>query len=409
MPQVNPFEGIRYADTAKLGELFCPPYDIISPDEQRSLYDRHDHNAIRLELAKDGDYEGAAAAFETWLADGVLARDPRDSFYIYRQDFVADGRRRRVAGVIGALRLEEFGPTSGVLPHERTMTGPKKDRLALMTALPVNVSPIYGIYRGGGSIANYITDLENRPTAGRFTDDSGVLHRVWVVDAAGETEMLRNALSENTLVIADGHHRYETALEFHRRRTAEGTAGPSGSASVMIFCVDADEEELLVLPYNRALRSSTPTEAAIRRLEETFGAQRVEGTAGEDVLAASKADHPFLFLFGDERVLAEVSDDQVVAKVGERPRAWRDLDVVALHEVVLPVVFEEGVDEMRFSRDPKEIERLVDDEGWSAGVLLGALSAADVVEAAKSGERMPQKASYFWPKAVTGLVFRSLD
>jgi uncharacterized protein (DUF1015 family) len=108
-------------------------------------------------------------------------------------------------------------------------------------------------------------------------------------------------------------------------------------------------------------------------------------------------------------VLAEVSDDQVVERVGDRPRAWRDLDVVALHEVLFPVVFEEGIDDLRFSRDPAEIARLVVDDGWSAGVLLAALSAADVVEAAKSGERMPQKASYFWPKAVTGLVFRSLD
>jgi uncharacterized protein (DUF1015 family) len=405
VPELKPFRGIRYADEAGLGALVCPPYDVISPDEQIALYGKHESNAIRLELAKDGDHGAAAAAFGRWLGDGTLKQDARDSFYVYRQDFVEDGRRRRVAGVIGALKLEEFGPRSGVLPHERTMEGPKKDRLALMEALAVNVSPIYAIYRGGGGIGDYIASLENRPTAGRFTDGSGVLHRLWVVDAAGETEMLARALSENTIVIADGHHRYETALEFHRSRGAEH----GESDSIMTFCVDADAEELVVLPYNRALRTSTSADVAIERLTERFNGSVVDADGAEDALVASKADHPFLFLFGEERVLAEVSDEQVVDRVGDRPRAWRDLDVVALHEVLFPVVFEEGVDDLRFSRDPMEIGRLVAGEGWSAGVLLAALSAADVVEAAKSGERMPQKASYFWPKAVTGLVFRSLD
>jgi uncharacterized protein (DUF1015 family) len=342
--------------------------------------------------------------FDSWLASGVLKRDDRDSLYVYRQDFVVDGRRRRVAGVIAALGLEEFGPDSGVLPHERTMAGPKKDRLALMSALPVNISPIYGIYRGAGGIGPFIESLEHRPTAARFTDGAGVLHRLWMVNQTGEVEMLSEALSQNTLVIADGHHRYETALEFHRLHGEDA----ADSGSIMCFCVDADDEELVVLPYNRALRSTTPAEEAKARLRRSFAGREVDASSAEEALAAAKADHPFLLSFGDSWLLAEVSDEQVVATVGDRPRAWRDLDVVALHEVLLPAVFEEGVDELRFSKDPAEIQRLVSEDGWSVGILLAALSAADVVEAAKSGERMPQKASYFWPKAITGLVFRTL-
>lgn len=388
-----------------MGDLACPPYDIISPREQQDLYERHEHNAIRLELARDGDYAAAADTFRGWMKDGTLKRDDRPSFYVYRQDFVADGRRRRVAGIIGGLHLEEFGPRSGVLPHERTMEGPKQDRLALMSALPVNISPIYGIYRGGGGIGPFIESLEHRPTAARFTDAAGVLHRLWVVDQAGEVDMLAESVSAHTLVIADGHHRYETALEFHRRRGGDEGAHDA----IMCFCVDADAEELVVLPYNRALRSATPADVAIARLQESFAGRKVERASAESELGAATSDHPFLFSFGDRWVLVEVTDEQVVAKVGERPRAWRDLDVVALHEVLLPVVFEEGVDELRFSKDPQEVNRLITEEGWSAGVLLAALSAADVVEAAKSGERMPQKASYFWPKAATGLVFRTLD
>jgi uncharacterized protein (DUF1015 family) len=405
MPDVRPFKGIRYASESDAGDLVCPPYDVISPDEQQALYERHENNAIRLELARDGDYEGAAATFATWLDAGVLKQDERDSFYVYRQDFVANGRRRRVVGVIGALKLEEFGPDSGVLPHERTMEGPKRDRLALMGALPVNISPIYGIYRGGGGIGAFVQELEHRPTVARFADDTGVLHRLWVVDQTGEVEMLACSLSEHTLVIADGHHRYETALEFHRRAVEADVPGEHDS--IMCFCVDADDAELVVLPYNRALRSQTAPAVALERLRRGSDAEVVEGD-GEAALQASKADHPFLFVFPDRCILAEVSDEQVVAKVGDRPRAWRDLDVVALHEVLLPEVFQEGVDELRFSKDPAEVARLVNEEGWTAGILLAALSAAEVVEAAKSGERMPQKASYFWPKATTGLVFHKL-
>jgi len=406
MPELNAFRGIRYSSESEMGDLVCPPYDVISPVEQEALYERHLNNAIRLELARDGDYTAAAAAFDRWLADGVLKREERDSLYVYRQDFVAGERRRRVAGVIGTLTLEAFGPSSGVLPHERTMEGPKKDRLALMDALPVNVSPIYGIYRGGGSIGAFIESLEHRPTSARFADSAGVLHRLWVVNQSGEVEMLARAVSEHTLVIADGHHRYETALEFHRRQTEAGVGGEHDS--IMCFCVDADDAELVVLPYNRALKSATGPADAIRRLEERFQGKSVDGTSPADALASAKGDHPFLFFFGDRWVLSDVSDEQVVAAVGDRPRAWRDLDVVALHEVLLPQVFDAGVDELRFSKDPDEIVRLVNEEGWSAGILLAALSAADVVEAAKSGERMPQKASYFWPKAITGLVFHSL-
>ncbi|HEV3472458.1 MAG TPA: DUF1015 domain-containing protein, partial [Actinomycetota bacterium] len=152
MPRLEPFAGIRYSST-ELRDLICPPYDIISPDLQHRLYDRDPRNAVRLELARgEGEerYRSAAATFDEWLDDGTLTVD-EPSLYVYRQDFVGpDGDRRRVVGVIGALTLEPFGRDAGVLPHERTMPGPKKDRLALMRACPVNVSPIYAIYRGSG-------------------------------------------------------------------------------------------------------------------------------------------------------------------------------------------------------------------------------------------------------------------
>ena len=409
MPELKPFKGIRYSSSAELKDLVCPPYDVISADEQARLHDRHPNNAVRLELARaDGGaekYRNASQAFADWIAHGILVPDDRESLYVYRQDFeTPDGDRHRVAGVIGALELEPFGETSGVLPHEKTMPGPKEDRLALMRALPMNVSPIYAIYRGGGGLAPFLDSLQNRPPEARFADSAGVLHRLWVIRAPAEIEMLSDAVRPGPLVIADGHHRYETALAYHD----ENARKPGDHSSIMCFCVDADAEGLVVLPYNRALRTTVdPTEIA-ERLQDRFGARSIASAPSDEALRASGADHPIVFVTERDSLLVQVSDDQVAAAVGDRHPAWRALDVVALHQAVLPALLPEGVDELTFSKDADAIRKLVS-KGWSLGALLRAVSAAEIVDVAGSGERMPQKASYFWPKALTGLVFHSLS
>lgn len=410
MPNLRSFRGVRYA-TEELGDKVCPPYDVISLDEQADLYERHEHNAIRLELARpegesDNRYAHVGTLYRKWLSQGVLVEEPTEALYVYRQDFAtADGARHRVAGVLGALELEEFGSDSGVLPHERTMAGPKKDRLALMRACPVNISPIYAIYRGGGELAPYLESLENRPPQARFQDQHGILHRLWVITASAERDMLSAAVAPGPLVIADGHHRYETALAFHREREGE----PGDHGALLCFCVDADAEDLVVLPYNRAVKSPVGRDDVVAKLVSRFDAREVEPAEALDALEKEPGDHPFAFTFGDAGYLLSVSDADVVAATGHRHVAWRSLDVVALHEVVFPQLFDGSEIELVFSRDPDEIHRLVRDEGYDFGVLLKALRAAEVVDVATSGERMPQKASYFWPKAVTGLVFHSLS
>ncbi|MFN2390274.1 MAG: DUF1015 family protein [Actinomycetota bacterium] len=403
MPELRAFRGLRYAARADLDRLVCPPYDVVSAEQRERLYERHPHNALHLELARgEGPARHAAAgrAFDEWVAKGVLLRDDEPCLYVYRQDLSApDGGRRRVAGVMGALELEELGATSGVLPHERTMPGPKKDRLALMRALPANVSPIYAIYRGGGGLGPYFDSLAERPPDARFTDDDGTLQRLWVVRSPAEIELLRGAVGPGPLVIADGHHRYETALAYRAEHPDE-----DGAAAIMCFCVDADAEGLVVLPYNRVLRTSAAPELA-ERLRVRFGARQIALDEGPSFLAGAAA-HPFVFVLPDETLAVEVGDAAVDHRLRGRAAAWRALDVVVLHEAVLADVLPEGIDDLGFSRDPGEVVRLVRDEGWSAGVLLRALHPAEVVDVARSGERMPQKASYFWPKAVTGLVFR---
>ena len=405
MPTVRAFPGIRYSSPDRLNKLVCPPYDVISPQEQRDLQARDPHNAVRLELATNsGDagpaqYKNVAEIVASWLSDEVLQRETTEALYVYRQDFVAPttGARSSVVGAIGALELEEFG--DGVLPHERTMEGPKADRLALMRATQMNISPVYAIYRGGGDLAPFYSSLEDRPPLARFSDESDILHRLWVITAPAEIDMLSQALRGGPLVIADGHHRYETALAYHREQ-----AGGGDHDAIMCFCVDADSEDLVVLPYNRVLR--THGEDPLAALAG-FEPQEVQGSSSGS-LSSSKSDHPFLLVLPDGDALLEISDAQVVSFLGDRAPAWRGLDVVALHDVVLKQAFPEGLEEVGFTRDPGEVRRLVGSQGWHLGILLRPLDAPQVVEVARSGERMPQKASYFWPKALTGLVFRSL-
>ncbi len=408
MPDIKPFKGIRYSSPADLKDLTCPPYDVISPDEQTRLHDRHENNAVRLELARpEGGvekYRNVASTFEAWMSEGVLQEEDREALYVFRQDFEGpDGSRRRVAGVLGALQLEPFGAGSGVLPHEQTMAGPKEDRLALMRACPANISPIYAIYRGNGGLRPFLDSLEERQTEARFEDDHGILHRLWVISAPAELDLVREATQHGPLVIADGHHRYETALAFHR----EQQDGLGDHGTIMCFCVDADAEELAVLPYNRILKTPKPAQELAELLTTDFGARSVSGDSG-DALAATDLEHPFVAVLPGSDLLFSVSDDEVVARTGDRHPAWRKLDVVALHEAVLPRLTGDAVEDMAFTKDPDEIRRRIDD-GWTIGFILRALDAPQIVDVATSGERMPQKASYFWPKAVTGLVFHPLD
>lgn len=409
MPELRAFKGIRYSSVEDLEDLVCPPYDIISPAEQELLHERHPHNAVRLELARSAGgaekYKEVATTFSSWLDAGVLHADEAPSLYVYRQDFAGpEGRPRSVTGVIGALALEPFGTGSGVLPHEQTMPGPKADRLALLRACPINFSPIYAIYRGQGGLAPFFESLEDRPVAAGFRDEHGILHRLWTIAAPTDVATLGAAVRTGPLVIADGHHRYETALAYHD----EQRGAPGAHDAIMCFCVDADAAGLVVLPYHRALKTRADVSQVRASLVERFGGRALDGRHAHDAVVESAADHPMVFVFADGDMIVEVSDEDVVGAVGTRHPAWRALDVVALHEVVLPTAVPDGVDGLTFSKDPNEVRDLVG-SGWTAGVLLRALDAPSIVDVASSGERMPQKASYFWPKAVTGLVFRPLD
>ncbi len=393
MPVLRPFRGLRYSTSPNIGELVCPPYDVITPEEQQRLNDLNPHNAVRLELNPGSGperYEGAARTLDDWVDSGVLVDEITPALYVYRQDFMQGSVRRSVTGVIGALGLEPFG-TKGVLPHERTMPGPKSDRLALLRACPVNISPIYAIYRGGGSVSGFLGSITDRPVAARVVDPAGTLHRLWVISAPAEIELLTAAVEEGPLVIADGHHRYETALEFHREKT--GTEGAHDA--IMCLVVDADSEQPEVLPYHRAVASGASKE-------------HIEQVLARWPSSEEAAGHHYTFILPERDVHATVPSEEAASALPGHSPGWASLDVVVLHEIVLPALLEGTMADITFSKDEDVIRGWVGDGEVGFGVLVKGVTGPEIVSVAGSGERMPQKASYFWPKAITGLVFRPL-
>jgi uncharacterized protein (DUF1015 family) len=411
MPELKPFRGIRYSSAGELAELVCPPYDVISDFDHHRLNERHPHNAVRLELpASNGrnskDYAAVRQTWDEWLAAGVLEVDTFEALYVLRQDFVDDhGVRRKVTGVIGALTLEPFGGTSSVLPHEVTMPGPVADRLSLLHACPVNISPIYSIYGGASGLSPYYESLLHRPPVARFQDERSTLQRLWAVTAPAEIAILTEAVGARPLVIADGHHRYETALAYHRERAG----APGGHDAVMCLCVDADSEDVMVLPYHRTIWDAPPREVR-DTIVHTFGGRKLGPEVDPlDALRASESKHPFVFVLPEESLLAEISEEEAARLLAGRPPGLRDLHVVILHEAVLPALWPGHAPELGFSRDAAEVVDLVRRGTAPAGVLVKPLDPKQVVNAAITRARMPQKATYFWPKVLTGLVFRSLE
>ncbi|MGH9281682.1 MAG: DUF1015 domain-containing protein, partial [Acidimicrobiales bacterium] len=255
MPELRPFPGVRYtlAD-GLLDDVLAPPYDVIGPDERPRLVERSDHNAVRLELpAAEGGadpYQVAAGLWEEWQAEGVLQADEEDSFYVYRMGYRDEaGQPRQATGVLGALQLSTLDE-GHVLPHEHTTPKAKADRLDLLRATRANLSPIWVLSPTPG-----LSELCERPGPpdARGTDDGGVHHRLWRVSQPGVVEAVSAAVAANPVIIADGHHRYETALAYRdERRAAKGGAAGAYDA-VLAWVVEATEDQLTVAPTHRLL------------------------------------------------------------------------------------------------------------------------------------------------------------
>jgi uncharacterized protein (DUF1015 family) len=406
VPVFSAFRGLRYQGLTDCTPVAAPPYDVIHGDERDRLAARDPHNAVRLILPVASDhgdgYATAAALLADWRADGTLVGDDRPGFYGYRMTFTDPAGRSRVThGVIGALTLPPDGPGTGdVLPHERTISKHRSDRLSLLTATRANLDPIWGLTpaAGFGRLAG-----EPGPDRQCVTDDEGVHHEVWAITDPERIDAIARAVASAPLVLADGHHRFETACAY---RATHGD--PPGSGAIMTLVVELADAELWVAPIHRLVRGAPDLRA------DLAGAFTVEplpdpadGTDEVAALEARMAETGALGLIDRSGpALLHGRPPALAAALAREPAEVRDVDAAIFEALILPLV---GDAALEFRHDARVLADAVRAGDADAVVLLRPVSVPQIRAAAHAGVRMPQKTTFFAPKPRTGLVFRTLD
>ncbi len=424
MVQVLPFRGLRYGPQHTGAEVLAPPYDVIDAEGQRDLIARSPHNVVRLILGEPSDgpnwHAAAAARMRAWQEEGVLQRDEQPRLYGYQQRFRdADGVARVRTGLLGRVRLRDWG--EGIHRHEHTRVGPRADRLRLTRAVQANLSPVFGLYRDpAGDIAHRLTPPE-QPAVDATVN--GVREAFWPIEDPRATEAISAALAERDVVIADGHHRYETALAYaEERRAAEGhPAGPRPYDYVLMYLAAAEDPGLLVLPTHRVVSGVDAFDgrALLRRLAADFLVEAVNGHGTlREALAASSNGAAALGLClgaGGEHVLRLREPAAAARAALPGQEAIAHLDVTVLQNLVLaphlgisPAQLATG-EHVRYTISEGEACRAVQAGDAQAAFLLNPPSVEEIWEAAAGGATMPQKSTYFYPKLLTGLVIHPLS
>lgn len=423
MADVRPFRALRFSPESNIADNICPPFDTISPEQQRALYARSPHNAVRIELAQttNGDpYSAAAATLAEWRDDGVLGRDGRPAYTLYRQTYAYGGRTYGRTVLFAHLRLEPW-EKGIVLPHEQTFGGPKEDRLKLLRATHLNASPVYLLYRDKGrNIQSTLDDLVMEEPQAAFATEDNQRHAIWVINAPDVIEHLQESFAPETLYVADGHHRYETALAYRDEvRTAAPTwTGEEPENFAMVALTSTQDPGLLVLPIHRITRAEASPDEALHRLRTAFHVETVSNLDAAlaaleahvhgslIALAAAGADEIYLLSPGEgvDRLLPQ-----------ERSGDWRRLDYSIANYAVLQHGLGLKESQMKdysmvwFTEDAHEAVEQVRSGKARYAVLLRPVPATRVLDVADSGERMPQKSTFFYPKVPTGIVFNLVE
>lgn len=398
MPRLQPFPGLRYdAADGRLDDVLAPPYDVITADERQRLVGRSEHNAVRIELPADegglDPYDVAASLWSTWQAEGVLRSDDEPSFYVYRMGFKDDaGRPRQTTGVIGALELSTLDEGE-VLPHEHTTPKARADRLDLLRSTRANLSPIWVLSPTAG--LSELCEPDGPPQA-RGTDEDGVHHRLWRVSQPGVVDAIAAAVAATPVIIADGHHRYETALAYRDERRA--ATGRSGAAydSVMAWVVEATEEQLTVAPTHRLLAGLGDGYDLLGALAAFFDLEQT-APPGSD-LGERMADA------GAMALVTEAGTWLLRPTPATEAAAEHQLDSSRL-EVALAAL---PPHHLSYQHGTTETAAAVWSGRAQAAIFLRPASVRQIAEVGRGAARMPPKTTFFTPKPRTGMVFRAV-
>ena len=431
MADIRPFKGLRYHPRflGELSRMVCPPFDTIPPELQRSLYQQSPYNAVRLEAGErastdtpqDNRYTRAAALFKGWVEGQALVREEEPAFYLVQHTFKSQDSAWARLELIGCVRLEDY-ENRVVLPHEYTRDEDKRDRLALMEACNANFSPIMCLYRDAQRrLSRVYQRALSEPPLVDFSDIGEQGYRMWKIDDPGQTREIREAMSSRPLYIADGHHRYETALTYRDLMVSSGPGGAQAGDEafnfVMMGLIDFDDPGLMVLPYHRVvggLGDATLTQVR-NELREFFG---VEPFPGGDQLELEEflgtiawlgKDRPVIGLLDSSRggaqllVLRREVDLDAWGPIA-RSEAW-----ILEEQVLRPILGDSLAQRVNYIHDGHEAEQGVRSGEYQLGFFLKPFPMGLFETIMNLGERLPPKSTFFYPKLATGLVINLLE
>lgn len=415
MALIKEFKAVRFTENAgKIEEIVCPPYDIISPAEKEAYLVANENNIIKLEAPEqtEAGYQGAKAEFEKRLKNGVMAEDKTPALYIYEEEFEVEGKRYSFRGVTAYVKLHEFSE-GVILPHEHTLSKAKTDRLNLLKTTGCSFSQIYSLYTDSdGKIPAAIAALSSGAPDTEFTDVEGVTHRMWVAEKSAETEALCRLFDDKKLYIADGHHRYETALNY-RRYVKETGEENENAEYIMMFLVDMENPGLVVFPTHRIIFGLDNFNSAelLKRCKEDFEVIKSDANVEKALKEEyEKGNAAFGYFDGAEYYLLKLKNRAVLdEKLSFMGKALRNLDVTVLHSLILEGVL--GIDKenlanqinLNYTRSTAEAIDKVK-AGSNCCFILNPTRVSEIADVAKAGDTMPQKSTYFYPKLITGLV-----
>ncbi len=416
MPEILPFAGIHY-DPKRVGDLtrvMTQPYDRINDALQDEYYRRHEFSFIRVDKRKGSDYAGAAAEFEGWLKSGVLVEDPKPALYAYHQVYrTPAGETKTRRGVSAMVKLEEPGK-GRILPHEETHSGPKIDRRKLLEATKTHLSHVFLLYSDPKNAIHGLLGARGKPDL-EAKDDYGETHRVWRVDDEATVAAVCRAMKSKDAIIADGHHRYETAWGYH--------VDHPEATHVLATLVNMDDEGLTIFGTHRLIHgyAKWDFDAVLKKASKQFEIREYtdrkklladlrETGAKRPAFGAASHDRRQLYLFTVTDVKKAAS--QVKARKSE---AWRSLDVNLLHSVVLEGIIgitpEHTKKEMyvEYLRSADEaLDRVAKGGGFQGAFLVNPVKIDQIKKVVKQGERFPQKTTDFYPKLLSGLVMAKI-
>lgn len=434
MSQIFPFQGTYYDQTVvgDIGQVVAPPYDIIDTAGQKSLHDRNPHNIIRLELGLDepGDtaaynrYTRAASALQSWLQTGALKRDDQPALYYHTIEYsppyaAPDAPRKLLRGFLALVKLEALD-SGHIYPHENTRAAAKTDRLNLIEACQANFSPIWSLYSDpvGAIIGLLETAVKGKPARYNFRDDAGCQECLWAVTDKTVLDHITNLMRSKPLFIADGHHRYETALNYQRlrRQQASSQTDLQPFDSVLMLLAPLEDPGLTVLPTHRVTTTALPSLTHIKEmLSSTFDIHEFPFTAAtqnqvrEQFLHALRSDGRNAPVFG-LTLKGETRYCTLTIRPSHRPSPQASprakLDVSLLQQLIVTKLCPTQQDQeaILYTKDDHEAIDWGTSGTGTGSLLLNATKVSEVQAVATAGERMPHKSTYFYPKPLTGLV-----